>query len=74
MERSISPDSILMLKSAQTAGITLAFAEVQSGVRDWITRYELFEEAAQSRWYRSVNEAAEAYLREREGREPDPVA
>jgi high affinity sulfate transporter 1 len=50
--------------------ITLAFAEVQSGVHDWIVGYELFDAARQRRSYRSVNEAVEAYLREEPPRTP----
>jgi high affinity sulfate transporter 1 len=48
----------------EAGGITLAFAEVQSAVRDWVVGYEVFEAAQRRRSYRSVNEAVEAYLRE----------
>ncbi len=47
-----------------TAGIHLAFAELQSGVRDTITRYGLLETIEEGRFYRSVSEAVEALQRE----------
>ena len=46
------------------AGIHLAFAELQSGVRDTITRYGLLETIEAGRFYRSVSEAVEALQRE----------
>ncbi len=49
------------------SGIVLAFAEVQSPVRDWMTRYGAFEAAARARSYRSVEEAVDAFRRETGG-------
>jgi high affinity sulfate transporter 1 len=46
------------------AGIHLAFAEVQSGVRDYIVRYGLLETIDEAHLYGSVSEAVEAYRRE----------
>ena len=48
------------------SGIHLAFAELQSDVRDAITRYGLLETIDQGHLYRSVSEAVEAFGRERE--------
>ncbi len=47
-----------------TAGTHLAFAELQSAVRDTITRYGLLETIEEGRFYRSVSEAVEALQRE----------
>jgi high affinity sulfate transporter 1 len=47
-----------------TSGIHLAFAELQSGVRDTITRYGLLETIEEGRFYRSVSEAVDALDRE----------
>ena len=46
------------------AGIHLAFAELQSDVRDTIVRYGLLETIDQGHLYRSVDEAVEAFRRE----------
>jgi MFS superfamily sulfate permease-like transporter len=46
------------------AGIHLAFAELQSGVRDYIVRYGLLETIDRGHLYGSVTEAVEAYRRE----------
>jgi len=46
------------------AGIHLAFAELQSGVRDMIGRYGLLETIDEGRFYRSVQEAVEVLGRE----------
>ena len=46
------------------SGIHLAFAELQSGVRDTITRYGLLETIEEGRFYRSVSEAVDALDRE----------
>ena len=46
------------------AGIHLAFAELQSGVRDMIVKYGLLETIDEGHLYRSVSEAVEAYGRE----------
>jgi high affinity sulfate transporter 1 len=43
-----------------SAGIHLAFAELQSGVRDMIERYGLLETIEEGHFYRSVSEAVEA--------------
>ena len=51
------------------AGIHLAFAELQSSVRDTIVRYGLLETIDEGRFYRSVPEAVEALGREVGGRE-----
>jgi len=50
------------------SGIHLAFAELQSNVRDSIGRYGLLEVIEEGHFYRSVNEAVEAYRRETESR------
>jgi high affinity sulfate transporter 1 len=47
-----------------STGIHLAFAELQSGVRDTITRYGLLETIEEGRFYRSVSEAVDALTRE----------
>ena len=49
-----------------SAGIHLAFAELQSAVRDTITRYGLLETIDEEHLYRSVTEAVEALQREME--------
>ena len=46
------------------AGIHLAFAELQSDVRDTIVRYGLLETIDQGHLYRSVTEAVKAFRRE----------
>ena len=46
------------------AGIHLAFAELQSAVRDMIGRYGLLEVIEEGHFYGSVTEAVEAYRRE----------
>jgi high affinity sulfate transporter 1 len=51
-------------------GIVLAFAEVQSSVRDWMIRYGAFAEADRTRSYRSINEAVDAFLSDVPGAEP----
>jgi high affinity sulfate transporter 1 len=43
-------------------GVSLAFAEVQSGVRDWVERYELLADVQHSRSFRSLDEAVETFL------------
>ena len=50
-------------------GIHLAFAELQSGVRDTIVRYGLLETIDEGHLYRSVTEAVEAFRREAAGGE-----
>ena len=50
-----------------TAGIHLAFAELQSSVRDTIVRYGLLETIDEGHLYRSVTEAVEAFARETGG-------
>jgi MFS superfamily sulfate permease-like transporter len=50
------------------SGIVLAFAEVQSPVRDWIVRYGASPPADRARSYRSLDEAVDVYLRETGGR------
>ena len=47
-----------------SAGIHLAFAELQSGVRDVIVRYGLLETIDRDHLYRSVTEAVEAFERD----------
>ena len=47
-----------------SAGIHLAFAELQSSVRDTIVRYGLLETIDEGRFYRSVPEAVEVLGRE----------
>jgi high affinity sulfate transporter 1 len=44
------------------SGVSLAFAEVQSGVRDWVERYELLADVQRSRSFRSLDEAVETFL------------
>jgi MFS superfamily sulfate permease-like transporter len=44
-----------------SAGTHLAFAELQSGVRETIVRYGLLETIEEGHFYRSVTEAVEAY-------------
>ena len=51
-----------------SAGIHLAFAELQSSVRDTIVRYGLLETIDEARFYRSVPEAVEVLGREVDGR------
>ena len=46
------------------SGIVLAFAEVQSAVRDWIARYEILDMSHGARSFASVKEAVEAFGRE----------
>jgi anti-anti-sigma regulatory factor len=46
------------------AGIHLAFAELQTAVRDTIVRYGLLETIEEGHFYRSVEEAVEALQRE----------
>jgi len=46
------------------SGTHLAFAELQSDVRDTIVRYGLLDTIEQGHFYRSVTEAVEAYRRE----------
>jgi high affinity sulfate transporter 1 len=48
-------------------GIHLAFAELQSGVRDTIVRYGLLETIDEGHLYRSVTEGVEAFRRETGG-------
>ena len=43
-----------------SAGIHLAFAELQSDVRDMIERYGVFETIEEAHFYHSVTEAADA--------------
>ena len=59
------PDLDLELNAT---GIHLAFAELQSGVRDTIVRYGLLETIDEGHLYRSVTEAVEAFRREAGGR------
>ena len=47
-----------------TAGIHLAFAELQSDVRDTIVKYGLLETIDEGHLYRSVTEGVEAFRRE----------
>jgi MFS superfamily sulfate permease-like transporter len=47
-----------------SAGIHLAFAELQSSVRDTIVRYGLLETIDEGHLYRSVTEGVEAFRRE----------
>jgi len=47
-----------------SAGTHLAFAELQSGVRDTIVRYGLLETIEEGHFYRSVTEAVEAFRRD----------
>jgi MFS superfamily sulfate permease-like transporter len=44
-------------------GILLTFAEVQSAVRDWITRYEILDMSHGTRSFASVKEAVDAFHR-----------
>jgi high affinity sulfate transporter 1 len=53
-----------------SSGIHLAFAELQSSVRDHIVRYGLLETIDAGHLYRSVTEGVEAFRREGDGREP----
>ena len=53
---------------AQRGGIHLAFAELQSGVRDMIERYGLFETIEEGHFYRSVTEAVDALRSEMSSR------
>ena len=46
------------------SGIHLAFAELQSGVRDSIVRYGLLETIDAGNFYRSVTEGVDAFVRE----------
>ena len=46
------------------AGIHLAFAELQTAVRDTIVRYGLLDTIEEAHLYRSVDEAVEALRRE----------
>jgi high affinity sulfate transporter 1 len=50
-----------------TAGIHLAFAELQSAVRDHIVRYGLLETIDQGHLYESIHEAVDAFEREAGG-------
>jgi high affinity sulfate transporter 1 len=50
------------------AGIHLAFAELQSGVRDMIVKYGLLETLEEGHFYRSVTEGVAAFTREAGGR------
>jgi MFS superfamily sulfate permease-like transporter len=52
-----------------SAGIHLAFAELQSSVRDYSVRYGLLETIDEGHLYGSVNEAVAAFGHETEGRE-----
>ncbi len=54
------------------AGIHLAFAELQSGVRDTIVKYGLLETIDEGHFYRSVDEAREAFARETRGDRTEP--
>ncbi len=57
-------EMLLDLDEELTAsGIFLAFAEVQSAVRDWIERYEILDLSRGSRSFASVKEAVEAFGR-----------
>jgi high affinity sulfate transporter 1 len=51
-----------------SVGIHLAFAELQSGVRDMIARYELFDIIEEGHFYRSVEDAVDALRREMDHR------
>jgi MFS superfamily sulfate permease-like transporter len=51
------------------AGIHLAFAELQSGVRDMIMRYGLLETIEEGHFYHSVSAAVGAFEREAADRE-----
>jgi hypothetical protein len=50
------------------AGIHLAFAELQSGVRDYIVRYGLLETIDAEHLYGSVTEGVDAFRRETAGK------
>ena len=50
------------------AGIHLAFAELQSGVRDMIERYELYATIDEGHFYQSVSEAVDALQRDMDQR------
>jgi high affinity sulfate transporter 1 len=54
-----------------SAGIHLAFAELQSGVRDMIIKYGLLETIDEGHFYGSVTEGVDAFGREEGG---DPAA
>jgi MFS superfamily sulfate permease-like transporter len=54
------------------AGIFLAFAEVQSAVRDWIVRYEILDTSHGTRSFASVKEAVDAFHREAAGGSDKP--
>jgi hypothetical protein len=54
------------------AGIHLAFAELQSDVRDRIVRYGLLETIDQGHLYGSVGEAVKAFHREVGETDPTP--
>ena len=56
------------------SGIVLAFAEVQSAVRDWIERYEILDMSHGSRSFASVKEAVEAFSRVAVASEAPPDA
>jgi high affinity sulfate transporter 1 len=56
------------------AGVHLAFAELQSDVRDTIVRYGLLETIDQGHLYPSVTEAVKAFRREVGGGEATPTA
>ncbi len=59
------------------AGIHLAFAELQSAVRDSIVRYGLLETVDASHFYRSVTEGVQAFKEASEktiGRGTEPGA
>ena len=62
----VTADAMLVDLDEELAasGIVLAFAEVQSPVRDWVVRYRGSSTAAGARSYRSIREALAAYLDE----------
>jgi anti-anti-sigma regulatory factor len=51
-------------RELNAAGTHLAFAELQDRVRDHIVRYGLLETIDEGHFYRSVDEAVEAFRRE----------
>ena len=55
------------------AGIFLAFAEVQSAVRDWIVRYEILDTSQGTRSFASVKEAVDAFQRQAHGGTDQPA-
>ena len=57
-----------------SAGIHLAFAELQSGVRDMIMKYGLLETIDEGHFYRSVTEGVDAFGREVVGDPGAPTA